>query len=83
MLLRKVVDVWGHAMRIALKSPWLELAAAAGSVGDLAAALRVSRRTIERWSDGSRECKGPALELARRWAALRGIRFAVDDDSGG
>lgn len=36
-----------------LPSPWIDLALAAGGVGELATLLGVSRRTIERWGAGT------------------------------
>lgn len=57
-----------------LPSPWLELADAAGGVGQLAAMLGVSPMTIWRWAHGKTSMSGPAKLAVESIATALGIR---------
>jgi len=46
-----------------LPEPFHALALRYGGVGALAKAFGVTRRTINRWADGSRKPQGPAMIL--------------------
>lgn len=71
-------DHWSHTDVMArpdcLPEPFHTLAEQFGGVGNLAKAFGVTRRTINRWADGSRKPQGPALILMERLLADENTR---------
>lgn len=62
-----------------LPEPWRTLAEKLGGVQALANALHSSTRTINRWANGQRIPRGPALELIRQVFAAHGIEWSRNE----